>query len=127
MKRSFKVLSLDCCTLCVANGESIDHPFLHCLMTIELWHKFFRLTNRSPFLLRAWGARIGQSHMANRLSYFDFDSIARKKCKNLLGQLEDNLNITRPSIFLFIILGIYNYSFQGHSSQLYSTQLDFDM
>ena len=37
--------AVDCCTLCMGSGESIDHLFLLCSMTMELWHKPFRLAN----------------------------------------------------------------------------------
>ena len=31
------------CILCKGNGESIDHLFLYCPVTIGLWHKLFNL------------------------------------------------------------------------------------
>ena len=43
MRRPLKALSLDCCTLCMGSRELIDHLSSHQLMTLELWHKLFRV------------------------------------------------------------------------------------
>ena len=43
LKRPYKSLSPNWCILCMGCGESIDHLFLHCLITLALWHKLFNL------------------------------------------------------------------------------------
>ena len=39
----YKVLSPDICKLCMKQGESADHFFLYCSLTMRLWHKLFQL------------------------------------------------------------------------------------
>ncbi|RVW15386.1 putative ribonuclease H protein [Vitis vinifera] len=43
LRRPYKSLCPQLCILCKGNGESIDHLFLHCPVTIGLWHKLFNL------------------------------------------------------------------------------------
>ncbi|RVW53835.1 hypothetical protein CK203_088568 [Vitis vinifera] len=43
LRRPYKALSPQWCILCKGNGESIDHLFLHCPVTIGLWHRLFNL------------------------------------------------------------------------------------
>ena len=43
LRRLYKSLCPQWCILCKGNGESIDHLFLHCPVTIGLWHKLFNL------------------------------------------------------------------------------------
>ena len=43
LKRPYKSLCPQWCILCKGNGELIDHLFLHCPITIGLWHKLFNL------------------------------------------------------------------------------------
>ncbi|RVX11717.1 putative ribonuclease H protein [Vitis vinifera] len=43
LRRPYKALCPQWCILCKGNGESIDHLFLHCPVTIGLWHKLFNL------------------------------------------------------------------------------------
>ena len=43
LRRPYKSLSSQWCILCKGNGESIDHLFLHCPLTIGLWHNLFNL------------------------------------------------------------------------------------
>ncbi|WJZ89514.1 hypothetical protein VitviT2T_008730 [Vitis vinifera] len=43
LRRPYKSLGPQWCILCKGNGESIDHIFLHCPVTIGLWHKLFNL------------------------------------------------------------------------------------
>ena len=43
VRRSFKTLSPDCCTSCMCSGDSIDHLLLHCLTTLEIRDKLFKL------------------------------------------------------------------------------------
>ncbi|RVX21214.1 hypothetical protein CK203_002273 [Vitis vinifera] len=43
VRRPYKALSLDICILCMKYGESVDHLFLHCSLTIGLWHRLFQL------------------------------------------------------------------------------------
>ena len=43
LSRPYKPLCPQWCILCKGNGESIDHLFLHCPVTIGLWHKLFNL------------------------------------------------------------------------------------
>ena len=43
LRRPYKSLSANCCILC-GSGESINYFFLHCLITLGLWHKLFNLT-----------------------------------------------------------------------------------
>ena len=44
-RRPYKSLSPHWCILCKGSGESVDHRFLHCPITLGLWHKLFRATN----------------------------------------------------------------------------------
>ncbi|RVW15777.1 LINE-1 retrotransposable element ORF2 protein [Vitis vinifera] len=43
LRRPYKSLCPQWCILCKGNGESIDHLFLHCPVTIGLWNKLFKL------------------------------------------------------------------------------------
>ncbi|RVW41560.1 putative ribonuclease H protein [Vitis vinifera] len=43
LRRPYKALCPQWCILCKGNGESIDHLFLHCPVTIGLWHRMFNL------------------------------------------------------------------------------------
>ena len=43
LKGPYKALSLDICKLCMKHGELADHLFLHCSLTMGLWHKLFQL------------------------------------------------------------------------------------
>ena len=43
LRRPYKSLCSQWCILCKGNRESIDHLFLHCPVTIGLWHKLFNL------------------------------------------------------------------------------------
>ena len=43
LRRPYKSLCPQWCMLCKGNGESIYHLFLHCPLTIGLWHKLFNL------------------------------------------------------------------------------------
>ncbi|WKA05429.1 hypothetical protein VitviT2T_023397 [Vitis vinifera] len=43
LRRPYKSLCPQWCILCKGNGELIDHLFLHCPVTIGLWHKLFNL------------------------------------------------------------------------------------
>ena len=45
VRRPFKALSLNVCSLCMGSGESVDHLFLYCPTTLKLWHKPFRLVS----------------------------------------------------------------------------------
>ena len=44
-RRSYKALSLDVCLLCMEGGETIDHIFLNCLLSLGLWHGLFDLVH----------------------------------------------------------------------------------
>ncbi|RVX19565.1 Bifunctional purple acid phosphatase 26 [Vitis vinifera] len=44
VRRPYKALSPDICILCMKHGESADHLFLHCSLTIGLWYRLFQLT-----------------------------------------------------------------------------------
>ncbi|RVW26228.1 Transposon TX1 uncharacterized 149 kDa protein [Vitis vinifera] len=43
LRRPHKALSPDICKLCMEQGESADHLFLHCSVTLGLWHRLFQL------------------------------------------------------------------------------------
>ncbi|WJZ91342.1 hypothetical protein VitviT2T_010423 [Vitis vinifera] len=43
VRRPYKALSPDICIMCMKYGESADHLFLHCSLTIGLWHRLFQL------------------------------------------------------------------------------------
>ncbi|RVW38668.1 hypothetical protein CK203_077505 [Vitis vinifera] len=43
LRRPHKALSPDICKLCMEQGESADHLFLHCSVSLGLWHKLFQL------------------------------------------------------------------------------------
>ena len=73
---------------------STNHLLLHCPMTMEFCHKLFRLVNLAWILPRSvcdmltiflggWGALIGAKFYGKLLSYFDLDSMRKKKCKDL--------------------------------------------
>ncbi|RVW23992.1 hypothetical protein CK203_092068 [Vitis vinifera] len=39
VRRPYEALSPDICILCMKHEESVDHLFLHCSLTIGLWHR----------------------------------------------------------------------------------------
>ena len=41
LRRPFKSFGPDWCILCSGSIETIDHLFLHCSMTLGLWHRIF--------------------------------------------------------------------------------------
>ena len=43
LRRPHKAISPDICKLCMEQGESADHLFLHCSVTLGLWHRLFQL------------------------------------------------------------------------------------
>ena len=43
LRRPYKTLNPDICKLCMKQGESADHLFLYCSLTMRLWHKLFQL------------------------------------------------------------------------------------
>ena len=43
LRRPYKALSSDICKLCMKYGELIDHLFLHCSLTMGLWHRLVQL------------------------------------------------------------------------------------
>ena len=40
MRKPFKALTPDWCILC-RSSKAVDHLFLHCLITLALWHRIF--------------------------------------------------------------------------------------
>ncbi|KAJ9701246.1 hypothetical protein PVL29_006548 [Vitis rotundifolia] len=44
LRRPYKALSPDICMMSMKHGETVDHLFLHCSLTMGLWHKLFQLT-----------------------------------------------------------------------------------
>ena len=95
--RSFEALSLDHCTLCMGNGELIDHLCLLYPVILELWHKLLRLARLDWVPPRSISdmmtiSSLGfgeyyqrQSSMANCLSYADLDSMIGKEIQGSLG------------------------------------------
>ena len=53
LRRLYKALSPDICKLCMRHGESTDHLFLHCSLTMELWHRLFQLAKMDWVPLRS--------------------------------------------------------------------------
>ena len=49
-RRPYKPLCPDICKLCMKHEELVDHFFLHCSLTLGLWHRLFQLakTNWVP-------------------------------------------------------------------------------
>ena len=45
LRRSYKTLSPDVCLLCMESGETVDHIFLHCSLSLGLWHRLFSLVH----------------------------------------------------------------------------------
>ena len=43
LRRPYKALSPDICKLCMKHEESVDHLFLHCSLTMGLWHRLYKL------------------------------------------------------------------------------------
>ncbi|RVW16207.1 Transposon TX1 uncharacterized 149 kDa protein [Vitis vinifera] len=43
LRRPYKALSPDICKLCMKHGKTVDHFFLHCSLTMGLWHRLFQL------------------------------------------------------------------------------------
>ena len=43
LRRPYKALSPDICKLCMRQGESTYHLFLHCSLAMRLWHILFQL------------------------------------------------------------------------------------
>ncbi|RVW92839.1 LINE-1 retrotransposable element ORF2 protein [Vitis vinifera] len=44
LRRPYKAISPDICMLCMKQGETVDHLFLHCPLTMGLWYRLFQLT-----------------------------------------------------------------------------------
>lgn len=65
--------------------------------------------------------------MENCLPHFDLDGITENKCKESEDKCRTTKLIWVLHVFIFLILGLYNYSFQGNSSQCYSAQLEFSV
>ena len=55
LRRPDKSLSFHWCILCMGSGESIDYLFLHCPLTLRLWHKLFSLAKMDWALPRSIG------------------------------------------------------------------------
>ena len=53
LRRPYKTLSPDICKLCMKHGESVDHLFLHCSLTMGLWHRLFQLAKMDWVPLRS--------------------------------------------------------------------------
>ena len=45
LRRSYKALSLDACLSCMENGETVNHIFLHCPLSLGLWYILFSLAH----------------------------------------------------------------------------------
>ena len=43
LRRPYKTLSPDICKLFMKHGESENHLFLHCSLTMGLWHRLFQV------------------------------------------------------------------------------------
>ena len=43
LRRPYKALSPDICKLCMKQRESTNHLFLHCSLSMGLWHRLFQL------------------------------------------------------------------------------------
>ena len=43
LRRPYKTLSPNVCKLCIKHGESADHLFLRCYLTMGLWHRLFQI------------------------------------------------------------------------------------
>ena len=43
LRRPYKALSFDICIVWMKYGESADHLFLYCSLTMGLWHRLFQL------------------------------------------------------------------------------------
>ena len=43
LRRPYKALNPDICKLCMKHGESANHLFRHCSLTMGLWHRLFQL------------------------------------------------------------------------------------
>ena len=135
VRRLFKPLSLDCCTLCMSSEESIHHLFLHHPVTLDSWHKLLRQTNLVWLLLEVfvtcwsfllggcWGARIGSKFYGK--SRLTLIWIVRWKTNARIFE-----NKWRTSKMLWDL--VYFYSSFWHlllqlSRAFLSTLLDFDM
>ena len=53
LRRLYKALSPDICKLCMKYGELADHFFLHCHLTMRLWHRLFRIAKMDWLLPRS--------------------------------------------------------------------------
>ena len=53
LRRPHKALSPDICKLCMKQGESADHIFLHCSVSLGLWHRLFQLAKMDWVPLRS--------------------------------------------------------------------------
>ena len=49
----YKTLSPDICKLCMRQGESADHLFIHCSLMMGLWHRLFQLAKMDWVPLRS--------------------------------------------------------------------------
>lgn len=122
------------CIVIMRSGELITHPFLHCLMTLRLWHKLFRLTKLDWISPRSISDTMTISFKSLRSTikskvlwqnvYLILIWLLRWEENIPMEEFED---LIRPNLFLFLILGFYYYKFWGHSLQCYSTPLEFGM
>ncbi|RVX05015.1 putative mitochondrial protein [Vitis vinifera] len=53
LRRPYKAFSPDICKLCMKQGESADHLFLHCSLSMGLWHRLFQLAKMDWVPLRS--------------------------------------------------------------------------
>ena len=53
LRRPHKALSPDICKLCMKQGESAYHLFLHCSVLLGLWHRLFQLAKLDWVPLRS--------------------------------------------------------------------------
>ncbi|RVW66276.1 putative ribonuclease H protein [Vitis vinifera] len=76
VRRPYKALNPDICILCMKHGESADHIFLQCSLTIRLWHRGISLWQAANIALirivwRERNARIFEDKARNSESLWD--------------------------------------------------------
>ena len=92
LRRVYKSLSSYWCILYMGSGDLINHLFLHCLLTLGLWHKIFSLAKMDWVLPRSicdmmtisfigLGSFLrSKTPLANCLPYYALDCVPKKRC-----------------------------------------------
>ena len=134
LRRPFKALNPDWCILCRRSKETIDHLFLHCLMTLGLWHKIFSqagmewvqpssICDMLVISFKCFGNSIRGKTLWRIASLSLLWIVWREKCQDFLGHLEDAGDDVGLASFLCFFLGLLYRHFKTLSFECNPTQL----